>query len=222
VIRPAALAFALATLPAAAQDHIEAPGLLTDDDFYRAVACAAPPGGDCQKPFEHWDTSRPIRVALRAIDPAYLGRRAKVAKSAFKLGLRALNAAEAGFRLSEVPAGENAEIEVWFLGIEHGDAISGTGIAHVDGAPMGDATTRVLFNHETGRIERAAIVFSTTLDTTDFAPVMLGALTQTMGLLTGIKSPAYDGISVLAQGIPAATTLGLQDIMALKRHYARN
>lgn len=222
MIRPAALAFALLAPPMAAQDRIVVPGLLTDDDFYRAVACAAPPGDDCQKPFARWDASRPIRVALQPIDPAYLGRRAKVATSAFKIGLRKLNAAGAGFRLSEVPRGETAEIEVWFLGLERGAAITGTGIAGVDGTPMGDAMTRVLFNDETGRIERAVIVFSSTLDTADFAPEMLGKLTQALGLMTAIESKAYVGVSVLAQGKPAANILGLQDIMALKRHYARN
>ncbi len=222
MIRALALALALLAAPAAAQDYVDVPGLLSDEDFYRAVACGAPPGGDCQKPLVRWEASRPIRIALRRIDPVYLGRRQKVAEGAFKLGLRALNAIDAGFRLSQVPADATAEIEVYFLGIARGETIAGTGIAGIDGTPIGGASTRVLFNHETGYIERAVIVFSTTLTTAEFQPAMLEKLTQAMGLLTDIKSPAYDGVSVLAQESNGAKVLGLQDIMALKRHYAKD
>lgn len=214
-----ALLLALVATSARAQEFVEAPGLLGDDDFFRAVACAAPPGGDCTKPFVRWDASRPIRIALRGIDPAYLGRRAKVARSAFTLGVKALNDADAGFRLAAVPADEIAEIEVWFLGIARGEPIAGTGIEGVDGTPIGGASTRVLFNHDTGHIEHAVIVFSTSLTTPEFLPVMLEELTQAMGLMTDIKSPAYNGISVLAQDSNAAKALGFQDIMALKRLY---
>lgn len=217
-----ALVLALLAPAAAAQEFVAVPGVLSDEDFYRAVACAAPPGGDCRKPLVKWDAMHPIRIALRGIDPVYLGRRAKVAASAFTLGIRALNDIDAGFRLAQVPEDENAEIEVWFLGLKRGAAISGTGIAGVDGSPLGGASTRVLFNHDTGRIEHAAIVFSSSLDTVEFAPVMLEELTQAMGLMTDIKSPAYDGISVLAQDSNAAKVLGLQDIMALKRHYGKD
>lgn len=222
MIRPLALVLASAALPAAAQEYVEVPGLLSDDDFYRAVACAAPPGGECRKPLVRWEASRPIRVALRRVDAAFMGRRAKVAESALKLAIRDLNAAGAGFRLAEVPADATAEIEIWFLGIARGGVIAGTGIEGVDGTPLGGASTRVLYNHDTGRIERAAIVFSTSLSTVDFQPAMLEELTQAMGLMTDIKSAAYNGISVLAQDSNAAKALGLQDIKALQRHYARN
>lgn len=225
MIRAAALALLLGALPNAlpAQEYVTAPGVLTDKDFFRAAACAAPPGGECQKPFVRWDTSHPIRIALRGIDPAYIGRRAKVAAAAFTLGVRALNKAGAiaGFHLAKVRPTDRAEIELWFLGLPRGAPIAGTGVEGVDGARLGGATTRVLFNHDTGFIERAVIVFSTSLSTAEFQPVMLEELTQALGLMTDIKSPAYDGVSVLAQDSNAAKALGLQDIVALKRLYAR-
>jgi hypothetical protein len=224
VIRGLALGLALAAAPgtARAQDVVAVPGVLTDDDFYRVVACAAPPGGDCAKPVLRWDATRPIRVALRRIDPAFLGRRAKVADSALSLGLRALNDAGAGFRLARVPDAEIAEIEVFFLDIPAGDPISDTGIAGVDGAPLAGAATRVLFDHDTGFITRAVIVVSSTLETADFRRAMLRELTQAMGLITAVAGPAYRATSVLADGDAEATALGLQDIMALKRHYGRD
>ena len=221
-MRRLAFAAAVLPLPLAAQDYVEVPGQLTDEDFYRLVACAAPPGEDCQKPVLRWEANRPIRVSLRRIDDAYLGRPKLRAGAALERALQALNAADAGFRLARVGPDDTAEIEVFFLDLRQGDFIDGTGIAGVDGVTLGGATTRVLFNHDTGHIERAAVVFSTTLETPAYESAMLEELTQAMGLLTDIKSPAYNATSVLAEDSNEATTLGLQDIMALKRHYARN
>jgi len=221
-MRGLALTLALLPLPLAAQDYIEVPGQLDDDDFYRLVACAAPPGEACQKPFLRWKADQPIRVALREIDDAYLGRPKLRASAALERALQALNGAEAGFRLARVGPDETAEIEVFFLDLQQGAYIEGTGIAGVDGVILGGATTRVLFNHDTGHIERAAVVFSTTLETRAYESAMLEEMTQAMGLLTDIKSPAYDGTSVLAEDSNETTSLGLQDISALKRHYERN
>jgi len=217
-----ALALALLAAPAGAQEYVEAPGRLSDEDFYRAVACAAPPGGDCQKPFVRWDAARPIRVALRQIDDAFLGRPKLRAGAALERAVQALNGADAGFRLARVEAGAPAEIEIFFLDIESGQPIAGTGIDGVDGARLGGASTRILFNHDTGFITRAAVVFSTTLETRAYESAMLEELTQAMGLVTDIKGPAYRGVSVFDQETNAATELASQDIMALRRHYTRN
>ena len=71
-----AIAFLGLALPvAAAEDFIVTEGMLSDDDFYRLVACGAEPGGDCTKPMLHWKTERPLRVALEYMDPAFLGGR---------------------------------------------------------------------------------------------------------------------------------------------------
>ena len=209
----------LAAPPAAAQAYVEVAGRLSDEDFFRAVACAAEPGGDCRKPFVRWEASRPIRVALRRIDPAYLGRPKLRAGAALERAVRALNAAEAGFRLAPVGPGDHAEIEVFFLDLDQGAEISGTGIEGVDGAALGAASTRVLYNHDTGYAERAAVVVSRGLATRAYESVLLQELTQAMGLMTDIKSAAYDGVSVLALESNTATQLGPQDILALKRLY---
>jgi hypothetical protein len=216
-----ALALALAAAPALAQDFVTAPGALSDDDFFRAVACAAPPGGACQKPFLRWQVEHPIRVALRVVDDAYLGRRKLRASAALTRALQALNAAGAGLRLVEVGTESPAEIEIFFLDLQKGERIAGTGLEGVDGAVLGDASTRVLVNRDTGAILHAAVVFSTSLRTRAYESVMLAELTQALGLMTDIRSPAYDGVSVLAQDSNAAKKLGVQDIMALQRLYAR-
>ncbi len=219
-MRALALALTLLPLPLAAQEYVEVPGQLSDTDFYKAVACAAPPGDECRTPIIRWEASRPIRVALRRIADAYLGRPKLRADAALERALQALNNAEAGFRLARVGPDDTAEIEVFFLDLAQGAYIEGTGIAGVDGVILGNATARVLVNHDTGFIEHAVVVFSTSLPTPAYESVMLEKLTRAMGLMTGIDSPAYAGISILAREAKGATALGLQDVMALTRLYS--
>ncbi|WP_288925207.1 DUF2927 domain-containing protein [uncultured Maritimibacter sp.] len=206
---------------ALAQEFVEANGPMSDDDFYNAVSCGADPGGECRKPLVKWDRLGPIRIAVRQIDDAYLGGKKLRAAAALERAIQALNGADAGFRVVEVDAGADAEIEVFFFDLERGDPIAGTGIEGVDGSPLGGASTRVLFERETGRIRQVAIIFSTTLQIRAYESVMLEELTQAMGLMTDIRNPYYDETSVFSQDTNASTELGEQDIMALKRHYAR-
>lgn len=217
---PAALALAL-VLPglALAQEYVEATGLMHDEDFYRAVACGAPPGGACTKAMVKWDRASPIRVAVRQIDDAYLGGKKLRAAAALERAIQALNAADAGVRLAQVPPDAEAEIEIFLFDLERGAPIAGTGIDGVDGSPLGGASTRMVFERATGHIRRVAIVFSTTLDIRAYESVMLEELTQAMGLMTDIRNPYYDAISVFSQDANIAKRLGEQDIMALRRHY---
>lgn len=75
----AASCFVAATAEAA-QDYIETDGLLSDDDFYRLVACAAPPGGDCTKRFLRWSSDEPLHVQIAGVDRAFLGGKQKRAR----------------------------------------------------------------------------------------------------------------------------------------------
>lgn len=215
-------ALTLIAAPLFAQEYVESAGVLTDDAFYRLVSCAAPPGGDCQKEEVRWmRENRPIRVSLRQIDPAYLGGKAKRAEAALVRAAQELNRIDAGFRIALVDEAAEAEIEVFFLDIERGQPIAGTGITGVDGSTLGGASTRVLFSRETGEILRVAVVFSTTLGIQSYESVMLEELAQAMGLMTDIRNPYYDDKSIFSQDSNAMKTLGFQDEMALRRHYAR-
>ena len=215
-------AAALAVLPSAAQaeDPIAVAGRISDADFYRLVSCAAPPGGDCIRPALRWRVDRPIRVALRQIDPAYVGRRKYRAEAALTRALQELNAAGAGFRLARVGAGDPAEIEVFFLGLAAGAIIAGTGIGWVDGSEIGEISTRLAVAPGAETIDRAAIAVSTSLETSAYEAAILKALTGAMGLTTEVEGPAYDGLSALARGEHGVTRLGPPDIAALRRHYA--
>lgn len=95
-----ALWLALA-LPAPAAEIVQISGKLSDQDFYRAVACAAPPGGACTQDLVHWSKTDMARLtigrdaATLAANPA-LGPRVEQAVAA---AVSAVNAAGGGLRL---------------------------------------------------------------------------------------------------------------------------
>lgn len=207
-------------MPAGAQETSFSNGPLSDEDFYRSVACAARPGGgDCRKPQVYWTRSAPLRVSIRRMDDVFLGGKRIRAFAALERALQELNRADFGLRLVEVGENDDAEIEIHFPDLERGDLIDGTGFDGIDGSPLGGASVRVRAD-QNGDILNAVIVFSTTLDISIYESVMLEELTQAMGLMTDIKNPYYDGKSIFSQDSNTSKTLGEQDIMALKRHYA--
>ena len=74
-------------------------------------------------------------------------------------------------------------------------------------------------NRDTRAIARAAVVFGTRMPIRQYKSAMLEEITQALGLLTDIRNLHYEGVSVFSQDSNDAKTLGLQDIMALRRHY---
>lgn len=220
VLAPVTAAFVSLAATALADDTVvAAPGRLTDDDFYRLVSCGAPPGGDCAHDPLRWQAERPIRVALRRIDPGFVGRQRPRAQAALTRALRELNAAGAAFHLARVGPADRAEIAVYFLDLDRGDTIAGTGIEWVDGATIDEIATLIAVDPGRTRILGATIVVATALETADFEAAMLTALTRAMGLTTQVDAPAYQGVSALAYGSRATTRLGPQDLVALRRHY---
>lgn len=214
-----ALAFFLLASAAQAQDHIAAQGPLSDADFYRLVACAAPPDQPCQKPFVRWQVERPLKLWVAPLPEAYLGGKAKRAEAAINLAIKELNASGAAISLARTDIKTVADIQLFFLDQARGEPIQGTGHSWVDGARLGGATTRMQANVAKGEILAAAIVVSTTLGIASYEGVILEELTQALGLMTDIKSPAYVGVSVLSQDGNRVTRLGVQDKTALKQHY---
>ncbi len=217
-LRRAAVLAGLLALPASAQDYVATSGPLDDDAFYRLVACGAAPGGACAKPFLRWPVSRPVTVGFDRIDRAYLGGRQKRARAALSRAVQYLNQSGAAVRLEERGDGP-LDVRVLLLDTDGSAPLSGTGVAGLDGAVLRGARVQVWAGAD-GLIDRAVIAFSTNLHIRHYESVMLEELTQALGLMTDIRNPAYDGLSVLAQDSNAARTLGPQDIMALRRHYS--
>jgi hypothetical protein len=203
----------------ASADYVETSGLLDDDSFYRLVSCGAAPKGACQQPILHWRLDRPVRVQLTRIDRAFLGGKKKRAEAALVRALQHINTSGAAISLAQVAPGAEADVEIYFIDTDGKTPIRGTGVNGLDGATVPGAKVMVWSGGPTGAIRRARIVFGTRLSIRHYESAMLEELVQALGLMTDIKNPLYDGVSVFSQDSNDAKRLGPQDIMALRRHY---
>jgi hypothetical protein len=204
-----------AALPAYAQDFVDTAGALDDVAFYRLVACAAPPGGRCAKPFYIW-RKRTLTVGIVARAPVFLGGKEKRAEAAVERAVQRLNAVGMGLYLTR---NETApDIEIHLLDTARGDKITLRSGHILHGLTMANAITAL--DAEGSMIEGAAIGFSTTLPRSQYESVMLEEITQALGLITDIQNPYYRSRSILSQNADnSLKDLGLQDRIALIRHY---
>ena len=168
--------------PAAAQDFVDSSGPLTDEAFYRLVACAAPPEAECAKPFYRW-TKTNITVGITQSDAAFLGGKIKRAEASVVRAIQRLNAVGMGITLS---AKEIApDITIHLLDIARGQKIGGSTAPQLNGLSMANAITAL--DVEDGTITGAAIGFSSTMTRRQYEPVVLEEITQALGLL-GVQS----------------------------------
>ena len=164
---------------------------------------------------------RPIRVALRRIDPPISAAARPRADAALTRALQALNAGRGGLSARPGRPRRDRRDRGVLPRSAAGRRIAGTGIEGVDGGLLDGASTRVLFNPDTGFIERAAIVFSTSLETRAYEAAMLTELTQAMGLITEIDAPpptAAPRCSPMTATPPGARAAGHR---RARRHYER-
>ena len=205
-------------MPAQAQDFVDSQGPLDDTAFYRLVACAAPPGGDCAKPFYRWDKTI-ITVGIVQRAPAFLGGKLKRAEASVVRAVQRLNTVGMAVTLRLEEA--NPDITIRLLDVARGQEIRGSTRALLNGRTMANAITALDVDGAT--IICATIGFSNTMTIRQYESVMLEEITQALGLITDIQNPYYRTRSILSQNADnSLKTLGEQDRMALIRHYPPN
>lgn len=212
-----AAVLALLAFPAAAQEFVEAPDRLSDHDFYRAVACAAPPGGDCRKPYLRWSEERRggLTVSLASVAEGLRGYRRAIYEDALDSALSQVNALEAGVRLSRTDG--PADIEVHVVSTRPGHVMRDTGVPDLDGAvlPLG----RVALRARDGEIGEALVAISSFARRREIASILLEEVVQGLGLMTDIRGPAYRR-SLFSEDGNSVVRIEGQDAMALRRHYS--
>lgn len=210
----------LLPLPAKAQEFITVPGALSDHDFYRLVACAAPPGGECAKPEIRWPLPRrlSLSVGVVRVDPGFPGYRLDLVDRALDAAIAEINSAGAYILLERSYEGD-PDISVFLLDTAQGGLIEGTGNPEIDGASL--AVGRVGIRSLSGEIQSAAIAISRDIRRREIQGVMLEELVQALGLPTDIHSPAYDD-SIFAEHGNSVVRLAGQDAIALRLHYPRD
>lgn len=197
---------------------MDSEGPLEDAAFYRLVACAAPPDGNCTKPFYKWDKSD-ITVGIVQRAPVFLGGKLKRAEASVIRAVQRLNAVGMGvtLRLDEA----DPDITIHLLDVTRGQEIISSSRPLLNGRTMANAITALDVDGTT--IKGASIGFSNSMTIRQYESVMLEEITQALGLITDIQNPYYRSRSILSQNADnSLKTLGEQDRMALIRHYPPN
>ncbi len=188
---------------------------MEDTAFYRLVACAAPPEGECAKPFYKWNKTD-ITVGIIQRPPAFLGGKLKRAEASVVRAVQRLNATGMGITLRLDEA--DPDIQIHLLDIPRGQKITSSSRPLLNGRIMANAITALDVDGTT--INGASIGFSNTMTIRQYESVMLEEITQALGLITDIQNPYYRSRSILSQNADnSLKTLGEQDRMALIRHY---
>ena len=217
----AVLLAAWGTPPLAQQsDFLVTDGKLSSEDFYRLVSCRALPGGPCTAEPVRWslEQARDLTVGFAPLPHGYPGATAERMTRAVEHAIEEINAAGAALRLRPAAKDERPDITIHLAPIKEGDLIQGTGVRGVDGQAIGAALVTVWWD-EGQDLTEAVIVLAENLPALDVGPVVLEELTQAMGLMTDIRNPAYEGVSVFSEDSNRVTRLGPQDREALRRHY---
>jgi len=210
-----ALAAALASAEVPPSDGVSAPGLLTDAELYQLATCGAPPGGACQAPALRWD-KRKLTVAVVMGDvqvaPGFEDRVTQALVDA----LAEVNGVGAGIslRLTRSP---NADIIIRPTDLAEGTVLTET--PGFSGAGIMGVGYMTVWSDPSNTILEAVILISTGITDADLPSVMLEEVTQSLGFLYDIESPAYEGVSILSQTSNATVTLEGQDAALLHLHY---
>ena len=202
-----------------AQEFIAVPNLISDEAFYRLVACGAPPGLDCNKPFIYWPEDRRLALRIGIADTAesWADYRYDLVDAAIDAAIAEINGAGAHLFMERVYEGE-MDIPLYLVDAPLGGVIDGTGVAELDGADI--AIGRVAIRARGDQIIAATIAISQDIRRREIASVVLEELVQALGLVTDIASPAYER-SIFAENGNSMTWLRGQDAAALRRHYPR-
>jgi len=212
---------ALLILPslATAQEFITVPRRLSDEAFYRLVACAAPPGGQCSKPEIRWSEERRVSltVGIAQIDAGFPTYKLDLVDDAIDRAIAQINATGAYLVLERIYERE-PDIALYLLDTAQGSIINGTGNEELDGSDL--SVGRVAIRSIGGDIQEAAIAISRDIQRREIASVVLEELVQALGLPTDIQSPAYPD-SIFNENSNAVVWLRGQDAEALRRHYPR-
>ena len=143
------------------------------------------------------------------------------ARAALTRAVQYINAVDSALRVEQVPQGSPADIRIHFVDTDGKAPLQNTGIEGADGTIVTGARVIVWSDRATGTIKRATILFGTRLHIRDYESAMLEELTQALGLLTDIRNPAYNDVSIFSQDSNASKQFGPQDRMVLRRHYPK-
>lgn len=204
---------------APAQEYVTVPRRLSDEGFYRLVACAAPPAGECAKPMIHWPETRRLSLSVGIVraDPSFPGYKLDLVDAAIDRAIAEINASGA-YLVVERSFEPAPDIAFYLLDTPQDGIIAQTSSSLLDGSdlPIGRVAIRSVGNE----IQEAAIAISRDINRREIASVVLEEMVQALGLPTDVRSPAYRD-SIFNEDYNSVVWLRGQDAEALRRHYPR-
>lgn len=195
-------------------------GPLTDEDFYKLIACGAPPGRSCNAPFVRWSESaaQDLTVGFASTRQSFPFSLAQEFDRALDVAIWQINSAAPGLTLRRVGKAEEPVISLYMLPVTDGQPIRGTPHPELEGVPIGAAIVQIWWDRNR-ELTDAAIVLAADIPRDEALPILLEELTQAMGLMTDIRNPWYETRSVFSEDSNSVHKLGEQDRMVLRRHY---
>ena len=219
-MRGLAVVLLLAPRLGLAQEFVTYEGPMDDMAFYRAVACAAPPGGDCQKPMVRWSPTsvKALRVGLAGIDQKFPDYKLATVLPALGSAVAEINGAETAVRLTIVEPGDTVDIGIFLTNAAQGEVFDDQSVPAALAGRTVTAGTMALRTEDT-RITHAVVALARDISRQAVASVLLEELTQALGLTTDLRNPAYRRQSVFDEDGNSVTRLAGQDRRALQLHY---
>lgn len=220
------LLFVLSEMISTAQatEFVRTKGRMSDTDFYRAVSCAAPPGGECQRRILRWskDKRGDITVGIWRIDDGYPSKSRRIAMAALLNAIKEINGVGSSVQMRLVDD-RTPDIKVMLIdgAIAREATSDGTlkDFALLDGA---GGMARVYSGRKRGIIDRAEVMLTNDLPDNTINSVMLEEVIQSLGLLTDIHNRYYAKRSIFSEIGSRVTRLKGQDAKTLLLHYPAN
>ena len=215
------IAFALLTIDAVAQESVKSKGRLSDRDFYRAVACAAPPGGACQKKILRWPNRKAKNLSLRVVktDGQVTRKRSDAAVKAIQAAIAQINAVNSSVKIRIINSGK-PDISVVLtkrrVSNFEGNPRSVDDI-FLRGAAVGLA--EVFTERGSSEIKRARVTLATEMEDKFLKALALEEIVQSLGLLTDIHNRYYHNRSIFSETGSNVRRLKGQDARVIEMHY---
>jgi len=210
---------------ATARDHTFSNGKLTDDQFYRAVACKANIDKPCQSRAVRWPDylTKQLTVGLAQVQEGTTKEQEAVVRQALQDSVTLINAAGANVKLKYVTGwrAHRSWIKVHIVK-PHGPkgAIKNVSLKGMNGLRAQNARTK-LFVTKNYNIGRVGVTISNKITKPlQLRALVLEELVQSLGLMWDIENPYYNDKSIFSQSGPDnLLVIEGQDKAALRRHY---
>ncbi len=201
------------------QDGVASQGEMSDENFYRSIACGAQPGKECTTAFVRWKYSA-VTYALLPHAPAFPPDLARKISAQIDIALAEINRHKPGITLQRADhLGVGADVLISLPDLVEGEKTKG--LPHfADNQTVGVGLNEISWDGGNS-LYQAGILFTKDLTELDMPSVVLEEIFQSLGFPYDIENPYYIDRSILSQDSNDTVHSEGQDKAALLRHYPR-